>query len=97
MSVQTLERAYESTGKVLANVTPEQMDTQSPCASWNVRDLINHIVGGTFFFATIAEHGDLPSRVATPLTSPPVTTPPPSPRASGGPSPPSVPRAPWSR
>ncbi len=51
MSTQPLEAAIKSTGAVLARVTKEQLESDTPCASWKVRDLINHIVGGQRFFA----------------------------------------------
>ncbi len=54
MSTQPLEGAIKATGAVLARVTPEQLESDTPCASWKVRDLINHIVGGQRFFATMA-------------------------------------------
>jgi uncharacterized protein (TIGR03086 family) len=41
----------------LANVSADQMDLPTPCASWSVRDLVNHIVGGTTYFAVTAETG----------------------------------------
>ena len=46
-----LDRAFASTRTVLVNVTPAQLDASTPCASWDVRGLVNHIVGGTHFFA----------------------------------------------
>ena len=61
MSVETLEQAVASTGNVLKGVPPGQLDRPTPCASWNVSDLINHIVGGQFFFAAMAR-GDQPTR-----------------------------------
>jgi len=57
MSADLLERAAGVASNVLANVKPEQMDDPTPCASWKVRDLVNHIVGGTHFFASAAEQG----------------------------------------
>jgi Mycothiol maleylpyruvate isomerase N-terminal domain len=33
------------------------LDRPTPCASWNVRDVVNHIVGGTGYFAELAEKG----------------------------------------
>ena len=34
------------------------LDAPTPCASWTVRDLVNHIVGGAHWFGTTAESGD---------------------------------------
>ena len=60
MSADILEKAFASTGSVLRNVTPEQFDLPTPCASWTVRDLLNHIIGGTTYFAVTAETGIAP-------------------------------------
>lgn len=49
MSTEALEKAFASTRSVLVNVGPEQLDEPTPCASWKVRDLLNHIVGGPFY------------------------------------------------
>ena len=57
MSTEQLDRSFAVAGRVLANVKPEQLDDPTPCASWKVRDLINHLVGGSYFFATVAETG----------------------------------------
>jgi uncharacterized protein (TIGR03086 family) len=48
---ENLERAFASTRGVLANVKPAQLDAATPCASWDVRALVNHVVGGTHYFA----------------------------------------------
>ncbi|MBA3652568.1 MAG: TIGR03086 family protein [Actinobacteria bacterium] len=66
MSVDLLEQAFASTAGVLAKVQTDQLDDPTPCASWNVRELINHIVGGTHFFAGIAETGGVPEGGGTP-------------------------------
>jgi uncharacterized protein (TIGR03086 family) len=48
----------------VAQVGPDQWDAPTPCADWNVRELVNHIVGEQlwsvplFAGATIAEVGD---------------------------------------
>ena len=60
MSAEVLRRAFDSTAGVLANVKTDQMDDPTPCQSWKVRDLVNHIVGGTTFFAVAAETGQAP-------------------------------------
>jgi uncharacterized protein (TIGR03086 family) len=52
--VELLEGTFIAIDAVLHNVTSGQLDDPTPCESWNVRDLINHIVGGTFFFAGVA-------------------------------------------
>ena len=52
MSTETLERAMGVARQVLSRVTPAQLDQPTPCASWDVRQLINHLVGGSFMFAT---------------------------------------------
>ena len=51
MSTEPLEQAIASTRGVLAGVTKQQLGDATPCASWKVSDLINHIVGGQYFFA----------------------------------------------
>ncbi len=58
MSTETLERAFGVAKGVLANVKPDQLDLPTPCKSWDVRALINHLVGGPFFFASSTNTGD---------------------------------------
>lgn len=60
MSAAVLEQAFASTGAVLANVSADQLDLRTPCASWTVRDIVNHVVGGTKYFAVTAETGVAP-------------------------------------
>lgn len=57
MNADILQRSYSTVGSVLANVKDDQLDDPTPCASWKVRDIINHVVGGTTFFASAAETG----------------------------------------
>ncbi len=45
MYVQQLSRSLVSTRAVLASVRPDQLDARTPCASWDVRALINHFIG----------------------------------------------------
>ena len=51
MSTEPFERATATTRSVLARVSSDQYDQPTPCASWDVRALINHVVGGTRFYA----------------------------------------------
>jgi uncharacterized protein (TIGR03086 family) len=50
MSTAPLEQAVSVTRGVLAAVTPGQLGDPTPCASWDVAALINHIVGAQHFF-----------------------------------------------
>ncbi|TCC52099.1 TIGR03086 family protein [Kribbella pittospori] len=55
-----LDRAFESTLTVLGKVRREQLGAPTPCASWNVRALVNHFVGtARWWAATIAEVGEV--------------------------------------
>ncbi|HEY1737706.1 MAG TPA: TIGR03086 family metal-binding protein [Acidimicrobiia bacterium] len=53
MSTQPLEAAIASTRSVLGGVSQDQLDAATPCASWKVRELLNHIVGGQQYFAAL--------------------------------------------
>src|ERR1700722_7352172 len=45
ISTDHLSRAFTSTRLVLEAVQPNQMGAPTPCASWDVRALIDHLVG----------------------------------------------------
>ena len=51
MSTDGLREAISTTREVLSRVQPDQLDLPTPCASWKVSDVINHVVGGHYFFA----------------------------------------------
>jgi len=53
-----LNRAFASTRAVLAKVGPGQLDAATPCASWDVRALINHFVGSARWGAAAATGAD---------------------------------------
>jgi uncharacterized protein (TIGR03086 family) len=57
MTTADLERTVNTTGALMAKVTPEQLDAATPCARWKVRDVINHVVGWTHNFAAVAADG----------------------------------------
>jgi len=51
VSIAPLDQAVTTARSVIANVQPDQLDAPSPCASWKVGDIINHVIGGHHFFA----------------------------------------------
>ena len=50
MSTEMLERSIAATRGVLVNVSRDQLDAATPCAQWKVSDVVNHVVGGQYFF-----------------------------------------------
>jgi len=61
-SADVLERACRSTAAILELVRSTDLDRPTPCASWNVRDVVNHVVSGTGYFAELAEKGAVTDR-----------------------------------
>ena len=59
MSTDGLREAISTTRGVLSRVQADQLDMPTPCASWKVSDVINHVVGGQYFFAA-ALRGERP-------------------------------------
>ncbi|MBM3672663.1 MAG: TIGR03086 family protein [Actinobacteria bacterium] len=57
MSTQGLEQAFDVARGVLANVKAEQMDDATPCQSWKVKDLVNHMVSGSQWFGRTMDAG----------------------------------------
>ena len=53
----TLTRALDQTGALIAGVRPDQADLPTPCRSWDVRALVNHIVDETTQFALLTAGG----------------------------------------
>ncbi len=43
-------------------MTPDQFGADTPCAGWDVRELLNHVVGGNKFFLSRATGAASPSR-----------------------------------
>lgn len=60
MVTENLSRAFASTRNVLAGMKDVDLDGPTPCASWKVRDLVNHIVGGAHFFGFATDGGAPP-------------------------------------
>jgi len=46
-----------NTGRIVLGVRPEHLLLPTPCRDWDVRLLLNHIIGGNYTFAEIAAGG----------------------------------------
>jgi uncharacterized protein (TIGR03086 family) len=53
----SLDRALQGTLAVLARVRSEDLDGPTPCASWDVRALVNHFVGTARLWAAAISGG----------------------------------------
>jgi uncharacterized protein (TIGR03086 family) len=42
---QSLQKVFEQADRVIAGVRPDQLDEPTPCAEWNVRELLTHMIG----------------------------------------------------
>jgi uncharacterized protein (TIGR03086 family) len=51
---QLLERATEMNTRLIAGIRPDQYTNATPCGEWQVRDILDHIIGGNHFFAKAA-------------------------------------------
>jgi uncharacterized protein (TIGR03086 family) len=51
---QIHERALSATGTIVDAVAARQLDLQTPCDGWSVRELLNHVVSGNLWAAELA-------------------------------------------
>lgn len=51
--VSALERSYEQTAKLVTNLDTAHLDATSPCAGWDVRATLNHLLGATWMFTLV--------------------------------------------
>lgn len=49
-----LEKALGNNERLIAGLSAEQMERETPCSDWNVRELVNHMVGGAHMFGAAA-------------------------------------------
>lgn len=57
--VATMEKVVGEANRVIGGITPEQLDSPTPCADWDVRALLNHMTGGSDMFAEGVNLGQL--------------------------------------
>jgi uncharacterized protein (TIGR03086 family) len=51
--ISALEQSYDQTAKLVAGLTPAELATPSPCAGWDVRATLNHMLGATWMFTLV--------------------------------------------
>jgi uncharacterized protein (TIGR03086 family) len=56
-----LDQALRSTLAILAKVGPDDLDAPTPCASWDVRALVNHFTGTARWWAAIVAGAEAPA------------------------------------
>jgi uncharacterized protein (TIGR03086 family) len=49
--LEHLERAFASTRDVVARIHGEHLVLPTPCDDWDVRTLVNHTIGGSYWYA----------------------------------------------
>jgi uncharacterized protein (TIGR03086 family) len=62
-SIAMLQQVVSATTGVINNIEPTQLAGSTLCTEWTVRDLINHMVGGSTMFAVSVEEGSVPDEV----------------------------------
>jgi uncharacterized protein (TIGR03086 family) len=58
------DRAAAAADSAIAGVGPDQWDAPTPCTEWNLRQLLNHLVGGTKAFLSMQTGGAPVDRTA---------------------------------
>jgi uncharacterized protein (TIGR03086 family) len=51
--ISALDQSYDQTAKLVAGLTPAELDAPSPCAGWDVRATLNHMLGATWMFTLV--------------------------------------------
>ncbi|MDX6199098.1 MAG: hypothetical protein QOJ79_2249 [Actinomycetota bacterium] len=61
-----LERSAREFARTLRRVASDDWDRATPCAEWNVRQLVEHVVRGQIGYAMLLNGADGPSLIAAP-------------------------------
>lgn len=62
--IELNKKVLDLTATVVAGVKPKQLTGSTPCSEWDVRAVVNHIVGGNRMFAAWATGVEPPPRGA---------------------------------
>jgi uncharacterized protein (TIGR03086 family) len=54
-------RALDATGRIVDGVAADRWHAATPCAGWDARDLVNHLVAGNLWAAELAAGGTIES------------------------------------
>ena len=49
--------------RLVDGISPEQLDNETLCTEWTVRDVLNHITGGAVYFGRVTEEESVPDEV----------------------------------
>jgi len=55
-----MKQVITNTDKVVQGIDESQLGNPTPCTEWTVRDVLNHITGGSTMFAVCVEEGSVP-------------------------------------
>src|SRR5258705_1552144 len=73
-SLARFDRAAAAADAAIAGVRPEQLGDPTPCTEWSVRELLNHLVGGTKPFLAMQTGGGPVDRAADHLGDDPLAS-----------------------
>jgi uncharacterized protein (TIGR03086 family) len=61
--VELLQQVVAETTRLVDGTSEADLAKPTPCTEWTVRDLINHVTGGSTMFAVSAEQGSVPDEL----------------------------------
>lgn len=59
--LEVLDQVYANANRLVSGVGEDQWELQTPCSEWNVRELVNHMVGTSNVCVAAATRGERPS------------------------------------
>ena len=57
--IDRLEKSMGQTGRIVKGVSPDQYEQPTPCADWDVRAVVNHVIGAMTMMATAIDEGSV--------------------------------------